>query len=368
MLRKYRFLIAGLLCTAIVVFLCLWIPGALLYMGGERAVGKAQQADQVYYADNVSTGDTVSFDLNIRLLMKSGQWKSRSEVILEDEVAEGDLIMPEVDMRIYCGDIFSFLAIDMWDSSYIINAASGFNEQTRSYIRRLAGDEGLEFSENSASGNGTAETRAVDMLDSYKLTLWKLAYDKAKLTLYRYEDQVLNSYYFYAWEYSIVDEALGIDVHFLVDAVTLEVYSVSFHGSLYDELSWIEAMYVYMQNIYGVPDIYFSYFLESGGVYPYTSSGVIMSFLTTYWAGLMEAGHYQNTAEGIEGTTLMTSESGYTLWQGNYWLSRELIFYVADENQMVMEDDRGNVIESCIDVDDGGFEWYLRTIGENDDL
>ena len=77
MLRKYRYLAVGLALTVVIVLGCFFIPGVLLHIDSSRELGKIQQADQLYYADNVNASDAVDFDLSTRLLMKSGQWKSK---------------------------------------------------------------------------------------------------------------------------------------------------------------------------------------------------------------------------------------------------------------------------------------------------
>ena len=77
MLRKHRYVILGGALTILVVAACLFLPGFFLNLAGQQDVGPVRLADQEYNADNVSAGDSVDFNLQTRLLMRSGQWQCR---------------------------------------------------------------------------------------------------------------------------------------------------------------------------------------------------------------------------------------------------------------------------------------------------
>lgn len=385
MLRKYRYLAVGLIVTAAIVLGCLLVPGLLLHMDSRRELGKIQQADQLYYADNVNASDAVDFDLSTRLLMKSGQWKSEKTQIAPEDIPEGDAILPEDDMRLFGGDIFSFLAIVLWsDDYYIFDVAESFDEAGKDYIHQLTGYTFDESSMENAEGEESAkediaaeeehaagenmeqydETKAVEAPESFLFKLEAAAYKDSLLKLYKYEDKVLNSYYFYMWEYRILDEELGIDVCFEIDAVTLEVYNISFHGRLFDSLPWIDALNVIWDYRATEMNSYYHPWAEiSESSFSAISPTVtIPAFVSAYWMGTMTytAGFSSMASFYQENGMLTTREKGYAFEDGNFMMDSPTNCTLEDASDWVrLENEEGDFVYANLESGSGGFDWYL---------
>ncbi len=384
MLRKYRYLAVGLALTVVIVLGCFFIPGVLLHIDSSRELGKIQQADQLYYADNVNASDAVDFDLSTRLLMKSGQWKSKKTQIAQEDIPEGDAILPEDDMRLFGGDIFSFLAIVLWsDDYYIFDVAESFDEAGKDYIHQLTGytfdgssmenaegEDGAKEDtaawENAAGENMEqyGETKAAEAPESFLFKLEAAAYKDSLLKLYKYEDKVLNSYYFYMWEYRIFDEALGIDVCFEIDAVTLEVYNISFHGRLFDSLPWIDAMNVIWDYRAAELNSY-TYLYDSNGRSAFElgcPTAVIPAFVSAYWMGTVTctAGFSSMASFYQENGMLTTREKGYAFADGNFMMDSPTNCTLEDASDWVrLENEEGDFVYANLEGGSGGFDWYL---------
>lgn len=373
MLRKYRYFAIGLFITAIIVLLCLFVPGALLQIGSVQEIGRAQQADQLYYADNVYASDAVNFDLGIRLLMKSGQWKSDQTMIAETEVAEDDHILSKEQMRAYCAVIFNYLTQELWtDENYAMDMVENYNYSAtaREYIARLNGTatESVEIyapetTAQEAAALAPEETKAVEAALSFRDQLALAPYEYSSLQLCRYEDRVLNSYYFYVWEYTIQDEALGIDASFEVDAVTLEIYSMSIHGSLFDELPWAEVwqlMWIYHEAEFADwANVYLGQF--QGSSIPVSPTSAFWVLINAYWMDMQNelAAHYDEITLA-EGEPLQTQESGYSYWEGNFMMQSPVTIIQEDASDwMRLENSMGDAVYANSRFINGGFEWYM---------
>lgn len=385
MLRKYRYLAVGLALTVVIVLGCFFIPGVLLHIDSSRELGKIQQADQLYYADNVNASDAVEFDLSTRLLMKSGQWKSEKTQITQEDVFEGDVILPEEEMRLYGGDIFSFLAIGLWsDDYYIFDVANAFDEAGKDYIHRLTGytfdgssmenaEEEDGAKEDTAAWEDAAgenmeqygETKAAETAESFLSRLEAAAYEDSLLKLYKYEDKVLNSYYFYMWEYRILNEELGIDVCFEIDAVTLEVYNISFHGSLFDSLPWIDAMNVIWDYRATELNTYYHPWNGTGGDSSFSAISptvTIPAFVSGYWMGTLgyTVGFASNASFYNEDEILTTRENGYSFGTGNFMMSSKTTCSLEDASDWLrLENEEGDFVYANFEGGNGGFDWYL---------
>ncbi len=389
MLKRYRRLFFGLALTTAVVVLCLLLPGVFLHMEGEKAVGTPQQAQQRYYADNISAEDAVGFDLNVRLMMYSGQWKSQKEAISVDAVAENDHILSKPSMRRYGATLFMFLADRIWTDA-ACEMLQAMDENAERYISMLLGysdvgdgadtteayedagrfDAGTADADNAGEGEAEAdpygETQAYSSTSGFVQILEKLALEDAQITLYRYEDQVLNSYYFYVWEYVIRDEALGVDVVMDVDAVTLELYHISFHGSLFDNLPWVDALQLMMEYSMEDLNVYMDHYWSSTGMhFPANHAAVIPAFLSSCWMGM------QGVTRGFAGSapfsmtdsdnTLETRESGYSFFGGNFFFVNAPVqcYMLDDWDWIAMEDSQDNVVYAYAIYRNGGFEWTM---------
>ena len=341
MFKRYRALAAGLALTAVVVLLCLWLPGIFLRAEGQMAVGMARQADRLYYADNISTGNVVDFDLNIRLLMHSGQWKSRREAIAPDEVFQGDQVLSKPDMRRYGAALFSFLAEDVWTCDFCVRNMAYFSDDSaRSYISMLLQGE------------------------DYAQVLRLSAMEDAVLTLYRYEDQILNSYYFYMWEYVFRNEAMGVDVVIEADAVTLEVYRVSVHGGLFDELPWREALDLMISDTYEDLNIYGAFYgAYPEAVLPATAVTVIPAFLSSCWMGMqgVDQGFGASAPFLFTQPGLATGENGYAFYTGNFWFANIPVQcnVYADPDWLAIEGVGGETVYGNVSWENGGLEWSM---------
>lgn len=333
--RRQGTLAAAMTGTVLILLLCLFLPGLLLHMDSQREVGKILQADQLYYADNVSTADTVGFDLSKRLMMKSGRWKSEKTQIMPEDVPKSDTILSEEDMRLLGGAVFVLLAEKLWNSDYMVDALESFDEVGRVYIERMR-DGGYEGMASSSS-----------------------------CKLYKYADKVLDSYYFYMWEYTY--EMDGIRFCLEVDAVTLEFYSVSAHGTLFDNLPWMDAMNLCLSYRRDELDVYSKVVMESGlGSLlfdsAFTPTMVIPAFASAYWiAGIME-GECENELASFThpDEMLTTAQKGYSFREGNFMIKSRVQCFLEDASDWVtIRNDDGDTVYAYIDFADGGFDWYM---------
>ena len=325
MLRKHRYVILGGTLMILVVAACLFLPGFLLNLAGQQDVGPVRLADQEYNADNVSAGDSVDFNLQTRLLMLSGQWQCRDTVIREDEVYEGDRILSKDDMYFLGGNAFLF------------------------FIQILTESGVLDFPEFQEEGYGV-------LFDSPNTD--------CTYTLHRYEDQILGTYYFYIWEYSIKNDALGCEFNLMMDAVTLEVYSVRIQGSLFGNFSWNDFMRELSAALGNVEDDGSE---ESRWMHSYIDlpQDLVLFYCMNLWPAVLGQISYETEffPLGIPyiGELPRTGERGYNFEEGNFFISRSVYFFSPDGiRDTLFADDFENQIYICMDeIAEHGFEWYL---------
>lgn len=346
--RRYRFGAAGLALTLLVVVLCLFIPGVLLDFEGEQDVGEITQADQVYYADNVSTDDSIDFDFSTRVMMMEGKWKCDQKEISFSEAS--GTILEESAAAAFCSDTCWFFTWELWEQLpqlLDINLmAYVLTDKQRAYLQAVtqSGSESsasaeisivpLSSAEEAAPEGQENQTAAVDGEMPYKVQDQVLNGD---IRLYEFKETVLGTYYFYAWEYSVTDELLGIDIQMMIDAVTLDVYRIKIGGELFDGLPWGEALRYY------------------GLALPYTISEAINNitevrnnqvYIGSLWVPLAWVCDYYRMAErgmggalnieppGLkqqENVNLMrlgTGQNGYTFYGGNFFANKIVFFEI----------------------------------------
>ena len=241
MFHRHRYLILSSLLVAATALLCLFAPEFLLAMEKSSDTGKVLHAKNNYYADDVSDNSDMEFNFQKRLMMLSGQWKSDREVVPED--AE---LLSEKDLRKICVSIPAMLMQtidnvnenkDFWDSFIYeeISIALAYNS--------------LELfnlgTEMDADAEDT-ETRALDNSDTfpgYVNVYYALLFDQGTAKLYKYTDSILGVNNFYLWDYTLESDRLKISYNLKIDAVTLDIYSISIHGNKFDEMGWLDLLW-----------------------------------------------------------------------------------------------------------------------------
>lgn len=216
MLRRNRFWVIGLLITVTVVILCLFVPDILLAVDRQHTIGQVQQGRQQYYANDVAADDGSGFNFQRRLMMLSGKWRSEK---VEAQVQEGMLGLDGFERC--CSraaqTVFEFIMNGISDdeAAYINDVLVSISEQLESEQDRAA-------AQYHGSGNTElpAETHAFS-------DPGHLLFNMGNPTLYQYSDSVLNSYTFYVWEYDLKIPLYDIELHLMMDAVTLDLYSFS---------------------------------------------------------------------------------------------------------------------------------------------
>lgn len=340
-----------LVISVLVVFLSLLIPGLLLHLECAQTLGKAMQDDQLYYADNVSVGDGQNFDLKTRLMMKEGRWKTEKKQIQSWDIYDGDFILSKESMMNYALNLFEFLQSDLWLNDRVItDSILRSNRQVLTYIYYMTADD--------YAGNNLSFSERVQAL----------AQENSKLTLYRYDDCVFNTYYFYVWEYSFKDDKIGMEVNMEVDAVTLELYSIRIHGDTFDQLPWESIMNFTIKNHYSEFQLYSNYMGDGLVSMPDSGEALILAYMSSYWMSLLYREPFFDTLPAIDlsAEKLETKENGYNFHKGNFIASQYCNFYTGDYPYWTrIENNGGNYVYCHISFDDGGMDWYM-TAEQND--
>ena len=372
MLRKYRYLALGIMVMLLVVAACLLLPGFLLNLEGQRDVGTVTRATQEYNADNVSAGDSVDFNLQTRLLMLSGQWQCRDTVIREDEVYEGDQIVPSDDMFFYGANLFLLLtqlvANDNLGMNRMADAVNRLDEEAKDYITTIVGEGWREELENMPAESNMAEEYGTPwdaiIANTFFNVFMTSAYDDCTYTLHRYEDQILDTYYFYVWEYSIKNDMLGYEFDIMMDAVTMEVYSVRIQGSLFESIPWNDLMREVSASLGDVEDdgseesMWMHYYID-------LPQDLVLFYYMNLWPMVLDqvACETELFPLGMPniGVSPRTEEQGYNFVEGNFFISRSVYFSAPDGiRDTLARDDFENQICICMDeIEEQGFEWYL---------
>lgn len=372
MVRKYKKLAAALCAMALILALCLALPGVFLGVDSRRDVGQVNQAGQQYYADNISAKDTFDFDLVTRLLMLSGAWKSSGIEITPADVAEGDDIFGESQMMHFGRDVFFALfngAIQSynWDDVFWNELLLGMDEAAKDYVRSAIGYEiggdssvaqNLEDGGEMADLENAGETTAYASVDYVFLELfYHMAENDSSCTLRRYDDKVLNSYYFYVWEFQVKNETLGVDFTILMDAVTLELYRLECHGSLAEAIPWDVTMSRWKEASYN------EWLLDNTNR-PMTGSSleVPLTLWMAYWDCLTGNGYIEPVyGEDMTGTvqSIYTSENLYRFPGGNIFFAGNVYYsFNSSQSTITVETGEGNQVYIRGDYSKG-IEWYL---------
>lgn len=245
MLHRYRYLILNTLLIAAIVILCLFAPEFLLAMEKSSDTGNVQHGANEYYADDVSDAGSQGFNFQRRLMMLSGKWKSEREVVPED-----GRLLSERDLRRICVSIPALLMqqvawvpergnvwYDLMGEEIVI--AQGYNTYNlfENDNRELEYDE-----ENGVRTNGEVPESRAGMEDGGFPSDMNMDYaalfDKGTAVLYKYSDSIFDVNNFYMWNYTLESEALDIAYNLKIDAVTLDIYSISIHGGKLSSFGW----------------------------------------------------------------------------------------------------------------------------------
>ena len=346
MRRRYVFLAGSLALMLTVVLLCLFMPGALLKLENQQIVGEIMQADQVYYADNVTAEDTISFDITMRLMMLEDRWKSKKTSTDITKIQGNILDMSEA--RDFCTDTMLFFTWEMWTQlpqmmDINLPAYAGVLSEEQDYLQA------------AVDGEMPGDIQSV--------------IEGGEMQLYAYEETVLNSYYFYVWEYTAVDEALGIDLHMVLDAVTMDVYSISIGGELFGGLAWAECMNYYLIAA-PVPAMQ-SIQMMSAMEVTLTSFDPVwlpLAWLCNYYLvtmgdeSIMSGQSYSEKWYSRDVMSLGTDENGYTFWGGNFIVYKDLIFTAGyNDKSLCLSNQDESTVYASLNLLNGAFEWKLTS-------
>lgn len=242
MLHRHRYLILNILLVTATALFCIFSPEFLLAMEKNSDTGTVQRGKNQYYADDVSDDSIMGANFQKRLMMLSGDWKCEREVVPEDAdlLSERDMrkiavSMPALLMQAFdeldngYGDYWSPL---LGDELYIANAYSSMD--------LFNPDSGVEMNQEVPE---SMESRAAEGSFPYYINVYYAAlFDMGTAKLYKYTDSIFDVNNFYMWDYTLESERLNIYYNFKIDAVTLDVYSISIHGGILDKFSWDYAL------------------------------------------------------------------------------------------------------------------------------
>lgn len=299
MLHRHRFLVVGICLTGLIVAVCLFVPEFLLSAEERSDFGKVQQGHNQYYANDVSGESALDFNFQKRLMMLSGQW--RCEKVETDPVVG---MLSREDFMFTCEYVISTLFSEV---------ERGLQEEQKIAISDSiigkAEEENIEFPENIQTS---------DMLSMLVSIGFEKLMTEGQATLYKYTDSILNKYSFYVWEYSFDNIFLGIQLNMMVDAVTMDFYSMKFQCDyIKDLISWEQTLgdalnWDYNVNGWSVEDELYDYtgiaFGEPKTVMLMFSAG---ARIYTIHSELMEKSQ-EHIVEG---------EPGYTFFDGNFLMS-----------------------------------------------
>ena len=230
MLYRYRYLILSALLTIVVVAACLFAPDFFLTLERRGDTGRVMHGENVYNADDISDDSISTFNFQKRLMMLSGQWKCDRE-----EVEPAADVLDAASLERICVSIPALL---MQDFSNIIWKNSDFWYDYMGELIDYAIDTyDQEVNTAAADASGSQETPGFnpnipeDVIFGYAALFYG-----GNARLYKYTDSILSGYSFYVWEYSLKNEVLDISYDIKVDAVTLDIYSMSIHGGKFDQI------------------------------------------------------------------------------------------------------------------------------------
>lgn len=374
MRRKYRPLALGLIGTIVVVLICLFVPGALLNFEGEQELGEIQQAKQRYYADNVSATDAIDFDFTMRVMMMEGGWK-RDKTEIEAKDARGNIVSEE-QARAFCRDTFHFFTWEMWellpqlmDIDFMYYAIS---DEQKEYLAAASGNlgayPGSEALEANRENTAEDETTAITGTETPYL-VQDLLMD-GDVRLYMYQETILNSYYFYVWEYDLKDISRGLDLHMVIDAVTLDVYSITVGGRLFDGLPWKEVMQLFCTGmeigiaaaIQSVSEIHMPTALQTEGVW------LPVAWFCSYYGMMMgQWGVMPFEEPSIEWSyydvmNLGTEENGYTFYGVNFFVNKILSYDLGYNNVAIrLKNSNSSFVYMGFSSENDTFRWKAST-------
>lgn len=245
MLHKYRYLILNTLLIVAIVILCLFAPELLLAMEKSSDTGNVQHGANEYYADDVSDAGSQGFNFQRRLMMLSGKWKSEREVVPEDGrlLSERDLrricvsipalLMQQVDWMGGNGTVWYDL---MWEK---IAIAQGYDTYDLFENDNRAQDYDEENGVRTYGEVPESRARTEDGGVPTDINMdYAALFDKGTAVLYKYSDSIFDVNNFYMWDYTLESEDLDIIYNLKIDAVTLDIYSISIHGGKLSSLGW----------------------------------------------------------------------------------------------------------------------------------
>ena len=299
MIRRNRFLILGFLVTAVIIMLCLGGPGVLLKVEKASDVGKVASGKQQYYADDVAD-DSLHFDFSRRLMMISGQWKSSPE---EVEYFEG-LLNPEIMTAL--GDFFYYFLAEC--------VSYGYGQSWQDYAAaKLYGEAYPEGGFEYYEYNSILSDRQQAGLNY----ICECVDKGTALTLYRYSDKVFNSFEFYVWEYAIKAEHVGLDFRVLIDALTMDIYSIELSGDFFERIDFAD-LFIYLRDSNHWPK-YVS--VEDFSPYAWDAADDLYQPMTLWYACYEECINAIQNSYPSDFMAMMnydSKDSAYTFLGGNF--------------------------------------------------
>ena len=329
MLHRHRFGILGFLLVAFVAGVCLFVPELLLKAEENGRLGKVQQGENLYYANDVTDESSLDFNFQRRLMMLSGKWMCEKE---EAEAISG--MIDRENLIKTCSETAAVLYNLM---------EPGLTDEDRAYISELIAGMIQQWNVEIPAEK--------PLLDIFNEEIMQLL-NKGSAMLYKYTDSILNSYSFYVWEYSFGSLLPGIELKMTVDAVTLDLYSMTFECDyLKDIVSWEDLFNTacYQENMGSVMEEFYK--ITNIGL-PELSP-MIFPLITNLYIYIRNTELMQ-----ADQNPVIDSEPGYTYATGNYLMHSQAV--VMDFNTDVMmlaaED---QTVYACLSYSDSGFKFYF---------